>query len=244
MSEQTYIYALHDPRDWSIRYIGKANDPWKRLAQHRYKKSFQTFQITILSVCKISEWEHWEKFWIATARASGADLWNVTDGGNGRGIQIPFSLKHRANLRVSASLRKHSPETRLRLSEARKRRKISETTRAKTSASLKGRTLSAFHRAKIGIANKGKKLPPQSLNTIEKRKAALFGQKRSAEYCARMSVLRKGEKRSPETCAKISQAQKGRNLSQSHRANQSAAQKMRWQKIRQSKDLGLRGLGN
>jgi NUMOD3 motif len=169
MIDQTYIYALYDPRDWSIRYIGKANNPWKRLAQHRYKKLFQTFQITILSVCRISEWEYWEKFWIATARASGADLWNATEGGNGRTIQIPFSLKHRTNLSRSASLRKHSPETRAKLSKARRRRKISEATRTKTSLSLKGRTLSESHKAKIGAANKGRRLGPQPLNVRAKK---------------------------------------------------------------------------
>src|ERR1700676_2228644 len=96
LNNATYIYALHDPRDWSIRYVGKANDPTHRLKIHianrgvvRMRKFIQELRadglipvLSILQTCPRSAWQPWEKFWIATIRQSGAHLLNVAPGGN------------------------------------------------------------------------------------------------------------------------------------------------------------------
>lgn len=33
--EQEWIYELRDPRDWSVRYVGRSKDPWQRWYQHQ-----------------------------------------------------------------------------------------------------------------------------------------------------------------------------------------------------------------
>jgi hypothetical protein len=32
--EQELIYELLDPRDWSVRYVGRSKDPWQRWYRH------------------------------------------------------------------------------------------------------------------------------------------------------------------------------------------------------------------
>ena len=246
MSERTtYIYALHDPRDWSIRYVGKANNPASRLKMHigshsvvRMQKFIKELRlsgltptVSILQACSQAQWTYWEKFWIATARDSGADLINIAPGGNAVPALWPFSSEHRARLSAAARGRILSLEVRAKLKVARNGRTISPETRAKTSASLKGRAMPPTHRAKIGAANKGKKFGPLSLETRAKMSAARKGRKRSPETVAKMSAAHRGRKRSSETRARISEVQKGRKLSPETRSRMSTAQKRRWAKL-------------
>jgi hypothetical protein len=225
MSERTYIYAIHDPRDWSIRYVGKSNDPTLRLRAH-VQKSRSMIRIrrlmaelesvglklglSILQTCSRSDWQVWERFWIATVRDSGAELFNIGPGGNGP-------------VRVSV----RSAETRARISAALKGHGHSTETLAKISSRLKGRAIPPEWRAKIKAGSKGK---PKSPEAIAKSSAARKGMKRSPEARARMSAARKGQTygpRPPETRAKISAAHRGKSLSVEHRARISAVQKGR-----------------
>ncbi len=187
MNGQTYIYALHDPSDWSIRYVGKANDPVRRLNEHVGRnrlvmRSIKGFikelrvsalipGISVLQRCPKSEWRFWERFWIATIRASGAELFNISDGGNGPPI--------------IGTMAGRSP---------------SVETRAKLSASLKGRIVSEETRKLL------KK--PKSLQTRKKMSAWQLGRKISPESIAKMLLSRKDFKHSPESIAKISAASK------------------------------------
>lgn len=135
-----------------------------------------------------------------------------------------------ANIAIVAangmSGRKHSPES-----------------RAKMSASRKGRVISAEWRAALSAAGKGKKKPPR---TLEQRTAARLAQtgripsdatraKMSAtrkgrpmppftsEHRAAMSAARKGKKLSPDHCAAISAAGMGRKHSDETKAKMSAS---------------------
>ena len=129
-----YIYGLHDPRTGELRYIGKSDNPRERLAQH-LREDRGTYRASwvrhlknaglkpALSVIDAgdrgSDWAWMERLYIAAARASGARLTNITDGGEGtRGLP---------------------PETLKRMADARRGTKQSEATKAKRSASLKGR---------------------------------------------------------------------------------------------------------
>lgn len=225
MSEQTYIYAIHDPRDWTIRYVGKSDNPTARLRAHVQKaRSMERIRrlmseleglglklgLSILQTCSRSDWQKWERFWIATVRDSGADLLNIGPGGNG-----PVKVGAR------------SVETRARISAALKGHGHSSATLAKIRATLKGRTISPEWRAKISTGSKG---IPKSPEAITKSGAARKGMKRSPEVRAKMGAARKGRQygpRSPETRAKISAAHKGKPLSEEHRALISAVQKGR-----------------
>lgn len=103
MSEQNstaYIYALSDSRKPDrIRYIGKSErNVIARLKQHvrdkfaNYAKSKwierishdgATVRLIIIEECAKAEASGREKYWISHFRTEGADLLNLTDGGDG-----------------------------------------------------------------------------------------------------------------------------------------------------------------
>ena len=87
------IYALLDPITLELRYIGKANDPKKRLATHLsdskkrdapvcrwIRKVGVPKMVVILTDC--ADWQSEERRLISEARADGFRLLNVSDGGN------------------------------------------------------------------------------------------------------------------------------------------------------------------
>ncbi len=92
------IYALTDPRDGAIRYIGKANDAQKRLVTHRRDGKRGTRPVhlwlrelvrlgmipglTVLAECCEDDWREQECAAIAAERVVNSRLLNVADGGN------------------------------------------------------------------------------------------------------------------------------------------------------------------
>lgn len=92
------IYEIIDPRDGSVRYIGKANDTQKRFKQHlreiRRRKSplyawigkMRDLGLTptarVAHVTTAEGWRECEKQAIARARESNTRLLNVADGGD------------------------------------------------------------------------------------------------------------------------------------------------------------------
>lgn len=92
------IYALLDPRNKAVRYIGKANNAQKRLKTHLSdclkRKSPVCLWVkelldagmkpTLEILCQCSEttWPATERAAIAMARKAVPDLLNLADGGN------------------------------------------------------------------------------------------------------------------------------------------------------------------
>lgn len=131
------IYALRDPRDGEIRYIGKAEDPVRRLRQHmepgqlnRYRSHKNSWLKGLLDAgylpeLEIVDWVEPERadaaeiHWIAWYRMGGSPLTNGTDGGDGGAVT--------------------DPDARARISAAHVGRKASAETRAKMSASHQAR---------------------------------------------------------------------------------------------------------
>jgi hypothetical protein len=111
-------------------------------------------------------------------------LLNRTDGGDGS---------------PGARGRKHSQETRGKMSKAAAGRKMSPETIAKMVVANLGKKHSADHRAKQAAALRGRKKSPES---IAKGVAKRRGLKRSAEARARMAAAKIGRKQSPEHVAK------------------------------------------
>jgi predicted GIY-YIG superfamily endonuclease len=98
--KHTYIYALVNPEDDSVFYVGKANRLQARLANHlslsdsdgnRHKKNKikkikqRGFlpELKVLEKCLQSEWKSREKHWIAYGRSNGWPLTNIVNGGEG-----------------------------------------------------------------------------------------------------------------------------------------------------------------
>jgi len=113
----TFIYALKElaPGEFfstKIRYVGKANDPYKRFEEHCQTKEKchrgnwirslpgrgLFLQLEVLDEVPESEWEFFEKAYIKVYREAGYNLVNVTDGGEG----VTMTLEIREKLRISA----------------------------------------------------------------------------------------------------------------------------------------------
>ena len=134
----TYIYTLSDPRTGIVRYVGKSDNPAKRLKSHlresRVEKNchrhdwinaLQSVELTpILSIieeCPREAWAEREIHWIAFYRALGNDLTNNAAGGIGTTGCIP-SEETRRKLSILHKGRVDSPETRKKRSDALKGR--------------------------------------------------------------------------------------------------------------------------
>ncbi|MGW6424690.1 GIY-YIG nuclease family protein [Nocardia sp. NPDC055053] len=91
-----FIYALMDPRDGCIRYIGKSVNVEQRVKAHlretgstkkiRWIQSLKRASLTpeiILLAEGFGDWESAEIEWIAYFRNLGHDLTNATRGGEG-----------------------------------------------------------------------------------------------------------------------------------------------------------------
>ena len=95
----TYIYKLSDPITGKIKYVGKSNDPKKRLSDHIYncdrtithknnwvKSLLEKGERPILEILEVvdqSNWERHEIYWIEKLRDEGHDLTNMDKGGQG-----------------------------------------------------------------------------------------------------------------------------------------------------------------
>jgi hypothetical protein len=145
----TFIYALIDPRTHRVGYVGKTDNPDKRLFDHvrqaRHKVGRNTLKgawlreltalglrpdLLVLEEC-FGEWQSREKYWIA--RTPG--LLNEKSGGQ-------IGCKPECAAKISASLKankaRHGPEWRARHSAAMKGKKASTETRSKMSAAHAG----------------------------------------------------------------------------------------------------------
>lgn len=91
------IYGLYDPRTDELRYIGKARNSKKRLAQHLRETHRRTPVydwinslrkigiapiVKVLSSVEEGEWEHEERRLIFESRLTAPNLLNLADGAN------------------------------------------------------------------------------------------------------------------------------------------------------------------
>lgn len=117
MNKQTYIYALVDPRDNTVKYIGKADDPQKRLVAHIHEaKQIDRWIITVslpprtvwiyrlvalnlkpilfvIDKCGLKEWRRREDRWIQWFLIRGAGLLNQRRVA-GMGNMVPSIQKY------------------------------------------------------------------------------------------------------------------------------------------------------
>jgi hypothetical protein len=230
------IYALADPRNDEIRYVGKAQEPAHRLYVHLYsaktrksrdnrshkynwirelmRENLVPVLVVLESGLADSIASERERHWIADLRQEGHRLTNHTDGGEGM-LGAVFS-----------------PETRAKIGAALRGRPLPKTEewQAKITAALTGRKqgpkeLAAHYafrhsqqtKEKLAALKRGVKQSPE---LVEKRVSPLRGRKRpkTPEWQAKITAgliasrKRKGKGSrkplSPETRAKISAARR------------------------------------
>lgn len=107
--QTTFIYILKDPVTNKVRYVGKSNNPRRRLTYHldktkdlgTHKRNWINSLITkpILEIIKEvpkNEWQKYEKYYIDYYLSIGCDLVNWSDGGEGLtyGNQTSFKKGH------------------------------------------------------------------------------------------------------------------------------------------------------
>ena len=99
IQKTTFIYTLYHPITNEVRYIGKSNNPSKRLYKHildidktkshknNWIKSLLNEdlkpKVSILDEVPIDEWEYWEKYWIEQFKNWNFRLTNISEGGRG-----------------------------------------------------------------------------------------------------------------------------------------------------------------
>lgn len=232
---KVFIYVLIDPRTRVVRYVGKARDIRVRLNSHLSQKSLATPthknrwiksllalglkpEIQAIEIVSETDWEERERYHIARYRDLGTPLTNHAPGGRGR------------------SNYSHSPETRKRLSEARRRRPpMSAETRAKLSAAQqvrdpsinrrngekqRGRKHSAEDRVRISAGAKvreetwrargGRPISEETMNKLRERP---LDHLRTPEAVAKVAASKRGKKRPPEVVARIADQLRGRKHS-------------------------------
>lgn len=199
----TFIYALIDPETLEPRYVGKSDNPTKRLGYHCSQSKRELSHkahwirsllakglrpsIQILEEVDDSTWETAEVRLIAKLKSHGYRLTNGDSGGRGG--------------------KRATPEVRARLAKLRQGKQHSVATKQKLSESHIGLTHTDQARQKMSASHKGLKA---SANTREK-----------------MSRAHHGKTHTPETRQKCSDANKGRVFTEEHRKKLSEAAKNR-----------------
>lgn len=183
-------------------YIGVTSNLIKRQQAHKQAKSntyfhnainkygYDNFYFDILDVTLQTNKELFEKemYWIGYFKDHGIELYNITGGGDCGPVNYGKDNGFYG--------RKHSEESKKKMSEAHIGHKPSTETRKKLSESHKGKVLSEEHKAKLSEAKKGKK--------------------HSEEHCKKNGEAKKGNKynigrkHSDETKKKMSKAGKGK----------------------------------
>lgn len=183
-----YIYALCDPRDNAIRYVGKTDNPGRRYQMHLKSKEHCHRVHWIQALLKIGlkpamtiieripsgqNWESRERYWIKHYRDTGCNLTNMSDGGDCgpdlRGKHLVKSEAARRNIIAALVKRNKSPEMR----EASRRHGLAN----------KGRKQSLATRAKISAAQTGKnRHTEKSIHMlIERNKTRKYDHKKAQE---------------------------------------------------------------
>jgi hypothetical protein len=162
----TFIYSLSCPTTGIVKYIGKATKPDMRYIAHTRRPSSRPMKkwmselnelgllpvLSIIEECSMDSWEDRERWWIAHYRSiNGESLMNVLDGGNGTHGWI--------------SVKKHTSESRAKISASLKGRIQPEAEKAKRTATRR----TPESRAKQSAAIKGRKHNSEAIDKMKER---------------------------------------------------------------------------
>jgi len=119
----TFIYGLIDPRTKQVKYIGKSNNPEKRLIEHmcesKSKDGCGTKKenwinklcklnlnpvLKIIDEVKIEEYEYWEEFYIKEYKYDGIELLNYDEKGVGAISNIELLTEKAKQKKLKKSL--------------------------------------------------------------------------------------------------------------------------------------------
>lgn len=212
-----YIYALIDPRDNRIRYIGKTNNPIRRLREHcqfQYETNRRANWLNLLrslhikpiikviEECNESNWTEKEVYYKNYYESLGFDLTNSDEGGLGRSAGFHMSPESKNKISRANKGRKHSEEYKHKQREKMKGNSFrlgiphADETRKKMSYARKGRVLTTEHRKRLSLALSGKNNP-------------MYGKRHTGEWKKNKRKQQLGKKHTEETKQKIREANRG-----------------------------------
>jgi predicted GIY-YIG superfamily endonuclease len=191
---QHCIYFLKHPLTKEIRYVGKTNNPTRRLIQHTYTARHKTRKSHCCSwigsllkdnqmpVMCIVNWfnseedcNNAEKLIIENFKKTGMNLTNLTDGGEGQCGRI-MSEETRKKISESQLKRgnawegkKRPPEIGLKISLTKTGKKFSIEHKKKLSEAKKGRIIPIQTRIKMSISGKLRASIPENRNALISR---------------------------------------------------------------------------
>lgn len=187
------------------------------------KHGGDVFQLSVIEECPIEQLVDREQYWVDYHQSANPDL----------GFNIAVIIS------APMTGRKHSEETRLKMSAAQKGVPAPNRSRvhspeeiAKVAAHHTGRKRSPETCARISAAKKGKKPSQETVERLQQYGAAKKGQPLSPEHRAKISAAHMGKvghPNSPETLEKLRQINKGRKASEETRAKISATKKAYWE---------------
>lgn len=136
MNNNITIYALIDPRDENVRYVGKSNNVNSRYSYHinEYKskqiskkinwiKSLYKIglkpELLILDEVPVLEWEFWEIHYISLFKFYGYKLTNSTIGGDHSGSSLGIKRSEETKIKMRLAASKRTPEFYLNLVQKR-----------------------------------------------------------------------------------------------------------------------------
>jgi hypothetical protein len=213
MLSKHLIYALLDPRNGEIRYVGKSSSGLQRAQSHGGPKRLAAddthkgrwirvlaeqglrYQIRVLEETTAEDLARAEVDWIARGHALGWNLTNATDGGDGGLPGLQHTAETREKVRQSKLGKKRAPftpEARANMAAAQKRRYAEQ-----------GVSEAAIEKNRA--SNTGKK---RSAETCERIRASRSGTTLTEEHKARIGESGRGKKRTPEQCENIAAAKR------------------------------------
>lgn len=212
-----FVYALIDPRDMEVRYIGKTVRGGQRILEHTQSSTLareETWKarwirsllgaghvplIQILHAPSEEELDACEIAWIAFARSESWALTNLTDGGEGALHPSPEAAEKKRKAMMGHAV---SAETRAKISAANKiahtRPETKERMRAVIAASKSPEAIE-----KIRQANLGRKASEETRALMSRNRK--LRPPASAEHRKNLSEAGKGRVFSEESRAKISE---------------------------------------
>lgn len=235
----TYIYVLVDPETQAIRYVGKADNPRKRLTGHiRGYRDSNKHKLNwirglasrglypIMQVIEQVPYEMWperECYWMQFYRSQGCALLNIADGG--KGGSFLHTKEHKRKIGDFFRGKPQTPEHVEKRAAKHRGMKRSPESVERSASKHRGKKLARDGVEKRAATQRGMKRKPFSEEHRRKLSEAAKRREPNPEANAKRSATQKGRKQSPEWIAKRTAARRGKKMSLEARANISLGRK-------------------
>ena len=216
-----FIYKILNSINENV-YVGQTNDPTKRWKEHSYdakknsgllvhvamrKHGIENFKLVVIEECEDCLANDREAFWVSQFDSFNHG-YNLTSGG-----QQGCSFSEETRLKMSETRKRNMTlEARKKIGDAHRGKKTSDESRKKMSdAQFNRAPFSEETRRKMSLSRIGNVLSEEHKQKI---RTANLGKIPSEETRRKISESNKGKSVSEETRRKMSESRKGKSLSE------------------------------